>query len=41
MLELLFFWLLSSLIRMMDVADPEDMTWRWQLLSTDYERIKV
>lgn len=35
------FWLLSSLIRTMDVADPEDMTWRLQLLSTHYKRIKL
>ena len=34
------FWLLSSLIRTMDVADPEDMTWRWQLLSTDHKHIR-
>ena len=34
------FCLLSSLIWTMDVADPEEMTWRWQLLSTDYNRIK-
>ena len=34
------FWLLSSLIRTMDVADPEDMTWRRQLLSTDHKHIR-
>ena len=29
------FWLLSSLTWTMDVADPEEVTWRWQLLSID------
>ena len=29
------FWLLSSLTWMMDVADPKEVIWRWQLLSMD------
>ena len=33
--------LLSSLVKTMDGADPEEMTWRWQLLSTDYKHVKV
>ena len=35
------FWFSLSLIRTMDVADLEDMTWSWQLLSTDYKHYKV